>query len=93
MTVALLPLFVFAASQIGTPGPANMALLATGARFGFKEELKATILGSRSFTLITFIQNRVLWFTDTSKLRFWDSGTLTSIFDIKNQSLGPPEVF
>ena len=39
MTVALLPLFVFAASQIGTPGPANMALLATGARFGFKAAL------------------------------------------------------
>lgn len=30
-------LFVlFAASQIGTPGPANMALLATGARYGLK---------------------------------------------------------
>jgi len=26
---------IFAASQVGTPGPANMALLATGARFGF----------------------------------------------------------
>lgn len=26
---------VFAASQVGTPGPANMLLLATGARFGF----------------------------------------------------------
>ena len=39
MTVALLPLFVFAASQIGAPGPANMALLATGARFGFKAAL------------------------------------------------------
>ena len=35
MSIALLPLFIFAASQIGTPGPANMALLATGARFGF----------------------------------------------------------
>ncbi|MEM9853280.1 MAG: LysE family transporter [Pseudomonadota bacterium] len=28
------PLFLFAVSQVGTPGPANMALLATGARFG-----------------------------------------------------------
>ena len=35
MSVALLPLAVFALSQIGTPGPANMAMLATGARFGF----------------------------------------------------------
>ncbi len=39
MSVALLPLAVFAASQIGTPGPANMALLATGARFGFRAAL------------------------------------------------------
>lgn len=39
MSIALLPLAVFAASQIGTPGPANMALLATGARFGFRAAL------------------------------------------------------
>lgn len=30
---------VFAASQVGTPGPANMALLATGARYGFRAAL------------------------------------------------------
>jgi threonine/homoserine/homoserine lactone efflux protein len=30
---------VFAASQVGTPGPANMALMATGARFGFRAAL------------------------------------------------------
>ncbi len=39
MSVTLFPLVVFAASQIGTPGPANMALLATGARFGFRAAL------------------------------------------------------
>ena len=39
MSIALFPLIIFAASQIGTPGPANMALLATGARFGFKAAL------------------------------------------------------
>ena len=39
MTATLLPLIIFAASQIGTPGPANMALLATGARFGFRAAL------------------------------------------------------
>ncbi|UWR23963.1 LysE family translocator [Sulfitobacter sp. S190] len=39
MTVAVLPLAIFAASQVGTPGPANMALLATGARFGFRAAL------------------------------------------------------
>lgn len=36
---ALIPLIIFAASQIGTPGPANMALLATGARYGFRAAL------------------------------------------------------
>ena len=35
MSVAVATFAVFAASQVGTPGPANMALLATGARFGF----------------------------------------------------------
>ena len=39
MSIALLPLAIFAASQIGTPGPANMALMATGARFGFRAAL------------------------------------------------------
>ncbi|MEW9921798.1 LysE family translocator [Marimonas sp. MJW-29] len=39
MSIAIVPLAVFAASQIGTPGPANMALMATGARFGFRAAL------------------------------------------------------
>ena len=39
MGVALASFTVFAASQVGTPGPANMALLATGARFGFRAAL------------------------------------------------------
>lgn len=34
MSVAIGSFMVFAASQVGTPGPANMALLATGARYG-----------------------------------------------------------
>ena len=29
----------FALSQVATPGPANMAMMATGARFGFKAAL------------------------------------------------------
>ena len=37
MSVALASFSVFAASQVGTPGPANMALLATGARFQVKQ--------------------------------------------------------
>ncbi len=39
MAIATASLAVFAASQIGTPGPANMALLATGARYGFRAAL------------------------------------------------------
>ncbi len=39
MSVAVASFAVFAASQIGTPGPANMALMATGARYGFRAAL------------------------------------------------------
>ena len=39
MGVAAISFAVFAASQVGTPGPANMALLATGARYGFRAAL------------------------------------------------------
>ncbi|MEP4198037.1 MAG: LysE family translocator [Aliishimia sp.] len=39
MSIALSAFAVFSASQIGTPGPANMALLATGARYGFQAAL------------------------------------------------------
>jgi len=34
MSVAVTSFAIFAVSQVGTPGPANMALLATGARYG-----------------------------------------------------------
>jgi len=39
MPIATASFAVFAAAQVGTPGPANMALLATGARFGFRAAL------------------------------------------------------
>lgn len=39
MSVAVTTFTIFAASQIGTPGPANMALMATGARFGLRRAL------------------------------------------------------
>lgn len=39
MSVAFIPFITFAASQVGTPGPANMVLLATGARFGLRRAL------------------------------------------------------
>ncbi len=39
MTVATTSFLIFAASQVGTPGPANMVLLGTGARYGFRAAL------------------------------------------------------
>lgn len=39
MGVALASFLTFAVSQIATPGPANMALMATGARFGLRRAL------------------------------------------------------
>jgi len=39
MSVAVASFAIFAASQVGTPGPANMALLATGARYGLRAAL------------------------------------------------------
>ena len=39
MSVAILPFLAFGASQVGTPGPANMVLLAAGARFGLRRAL------------------------------------------------------
>jgi len=39
MSVSVAAFLVFGASQVGTPGPANMALMATGARFGFRAAL------------------------------------------------------
>jgi threonine/homoserine/homoserine lactone efflux protein len=39
MSVAVASFAVFAASQVGTPGPANMALMTTGARYGLRAAL------------------------------------------------------
>jgi len=39
MAVETLGFLVFATSQVGTPGPANMTLLAAGARFGLRPAL------------------------------------------------------
>ena len=39
MSVAAASFAIFAASQVGTPGPANMALLATGARYGLRRAM------------------------------------------------------
>ena len=39
MSVGIISFVAFAFSQVATPGPANMAMLATGARYGFRAAL------------------------------------------------------
>ena len=39
MSVGVISFAAFAFSQVATPGPANMAMLATGARYGFRAAL------------------------------------------------------
>ena len=39
MTSVILSFALFALSQVGTPGPANMVLLSTGAKYGLKRAL------------------------------------------------------
>ncbi|WP_372992786.1 LysE family translocator [Sulfitobacter sp.] len=72
MSIALTSFVVFAASQIGTPGPANMALMATGARFGFRAALpfvagvalgKQLIIWPIGFGLMQLAERAPLLFT------------------------------
>ncbi len=39
MVLSLFHFLLFAFSQVGTPGPANMIMLATGAKYGFRKAL------------------------------------------------------
>jgi threonine/homoserine/homoserine lactone efflux protein len=75
MSVALTSFAVFAASQVGTPGPANMALMATGARYGFRAALpfvagvalgKQLIIWPIGFALIE-LGARAPWVFETLK--------------------------
>jgi threonine/homoserine/homoserine lactone efflux protein len=72
MSIALGSFIIFAASQIGTPGPANMAMMATGARFGFRRALpfvagvavgKQFIIWPIGFGLMELAQQAPLLFT------------------------------
>jgi len=50
MPIDLLGMALFAATMIGTPGPANMVVMASGARFGFQKSMPflfGTILGKQ----------------------------------------------
>lgn len=72
MEIALASLFIFSASQIGTPGPANMAMLATGAAHGFRAAMpfmlgvlfgKQLIIWPIGFGLMQLAQSKPLLFT------------------------------
>ena len=50
MPIDLLGMILFAGAMIGTPGPANMVVMASGARFGFRDSipfLGGVILGKQ----------------------------------------------
>lgn len=75
MSVAVVSFAVFAVSQVGTPGPANMALLATGARYGFRAALpfvagvalgKQLIIWPVGFGLME-LADRAPWIFETLK--------------------------
>lgn len=53
MSVAIGSFLVFAASQVGTPGPANMAVMTTGARFGLRRALPflAGVIAGKQFII------------------------------------------
>ena len=96
MTIAVPSLFVFAASQVGTPGPANMAMMATGARFGFRAALpfvagvvlgKQLIIWPMGFGLMELAQNAPVVF-ETLK---WASAAyiLWLAWRVANLRLGP----
>lgn len=75
MSVAIASFAVFAASQVGTPGPANMALMTTGARYGFRAALpfvagvalgKQLVIWPVGFGLME-LSARVPWVFETLK--------------------------
>ncbi len=98
MSVAVATFAVFAASQVGTPGPANMALLATGARFGFRAALpfvagvalgKQFVIWPVGFGLME-LATRAPWVFETLK---WVSAAyiLWLAWKVANLRLGPSD--
>lgn len=75
MGVATTSFLIFAASQVGTPGPANMALMSVGARYGFVAALpfvagvalgKQLVIWPVGFGLME-LANRAPWFFEGLK--------------------------
>lgn len=102
MSVAVASFLTFAASQVGTPGPANMALLATGARFGFRAALpfvagvalgKQLIIWPIGFGLMEVAQS-LPWLFET--LKWASAGYITylawKVANMRLQTGGGPEM-
>ena len=98
MSVAAASFAVFAASQVGTPGPANMALLATGARYGFSAALpfvagvalgKQFIIWPVGFGLMT-LADQMPWLFEALK---WVSAAYIFwlAWKVANLRLGPSD--
>ncbi len=104
MSVAVTSFAVFAVSQIGTPGPANMALLATGARFGFRAALpfvagvalgKQLVIWPVGFGLMAMADRvpglfEVLKYASAAILSGWPGGLRTCVWGRGHRRGMPP---
>ena len=107
MTSVILSFTLFALSQVGTPGPANMVLLSTGAKYGLKKAIpfvlgvifgKQLIIWPIGFGLIGVISNMPIVFTFLKVISaayiVWLSYKIANLrLDIKDLSGTPPGFF
>ena len=107
MTSVILSFTLFALSQVGTPGPANMVLLSTGAKYGLKKAIpfvlgvifgKQLIIWPIGFGLIGVISNMPIVFIFLKVISaayiLWLSYKIANLrLDIKDLSGTPPGFF
>ena len=107
MISVILSFTLFALSQVGTPGPANMVLLSTGAKYGLKKAIpfvvgvifgKQLIIWPIGFGLIGVISNVPMVFAFLKILSaayiLWLSYKIANLrLDIKDLSGTPPGFF
>jgi len=107
MISVILSFTLFALSQVGTPGPANMVLLSTGAKYGLKKAIpfvlgvifgKQLIIWPIGFGLIGVISNMPIVFAFLKILSaayiLWLSYKIANLrLDIKGLSGTPPGFF
>ena len=107
MISVILSFTLFALSQVGTPGPANMVLLSTGAKYGLKKAIpfvlgvifgKQLIIWPIGFGLIGVISNMPMVFAFLKILSaayiLWLSYKIANLrLDIKDLSGRPPGFF